>query len=343
MSRSQPPKPVVVRLSEMKPGDAGVFFAQLVERTKGQTREAKPYYACKFRDLGRSATAMVWADGPFYEACDTSWEAGGFFKIQATYAEHAKYGPQLDISRVRPVKEEDRADGFHEADFVESSRFDPHAMFAELRGQVERHVADEPLRKLTLGLLDAHADVLKGLPASPRHYHPFPGGWLEHTLAVTTACVWLVDRYRTHYSDAKPPLNKDVVVAAAALHEIGRAVELDAGDDIGQPAEQTVPGRLFGHVILGRDMVRDAAVAQGDVNPALVQLLEHVVLTHLTLPEWGSPRLPLIPEVLILHHADDLDAKLEMYLRCLRKDAGDGPFTERDPVLGRQLFKGREV
>ena len=75
----------------------------------------------------------------------------------------------------------------------------------------------------------------------------------------------------------------------------------------------TVPGRLVGHLILGRDLVRDTAREQGDVNPELVQMLEHIILTHLTLPEWGSPRLPLVPECLILHHADDLDAKLEMY------------------------------
>ena len=61
--------------------------------------------------------------------------------------------------------------------------------------------------------------------------------------------------------------------------------------------------------------------------------------SYLTLPEWGSPRLPLIPEVLVLHHADDLDAKLEMYARCLTRDTSPGPFTERDPQLGRALLK----
>jgi 3'-5' exoribonuclease len=107
--------------------------------------------------------------------------------------------------------------------------------------------------------------------------------------------------------------------------------------------QPTVPGRFLGHVLLGRDIVRDAARELGDVNPELVQLLEHIVLSHLTLPEWGSPRLPLIPECLIIHHADDLDAKLEMYLRCLAKDREPGPFTARDSVLGRKLYKGRSV
>ena len=79
------------------------------------------------------------------------------------------------------------------------------------------------------------------------------------------------------------------------------------------------------------------------MNPELQRLLEHLLLTHLGLPEWGSPRLPLIPEVLIVHHADDLDAKIEMFARCLTRDTGDGPFTERDPILGKQLLKGRIV
>ena len=107
--------------------------------------------------------------------------------------------------------------------------------------------------------------------------------------------------------------------------------------------QPTVPGRMFGHLFLGRDLVRDAAREQGDVNPELVQLLEHLIVTHLALPEWGSPKLPLIPECLILHHADDLDAKMEMYARCLTRDMAQGPFTDRDPILGRQLYKGRSV
>ena len=80
-----------------------------------------------------------------------------------------------------------------------------------------------------------------------------------------------------------------------------------------------------------------------DLNLELLELLLHIVIHHLKLPEWGSPRLPCIPEVLIVHHADDLDAKFEMYARCLTNDVSDGPFTERDPMLGRALLKARKV
>src|SRR6202011_5210592 len=157
---------------------------------------------------------------------------------------------------------------------------------------------------------------------------------------VTHSCLHLVEKYATHYTELRPPLNRDLVVAGAILHDFGRVLEL--GDDAVTP-QPTVPGRLLGHLFLGRDLVRDTARELGDVNPELVQLLEHLIVSHLNLPEWGSPRLPLIPECLILHHADDLDAKMEMYARCLSRDKEDGPFTARDPVLGRQLYKGRSV
>src|SRR5207245_2996560 len=171
------------------------------------------------------------------------------------------------------------------------------------------------------------------------HHHPSAGGWLQHPLAVTRTCLDLADFYRTHYADLKPPINRDLVVAGAILHDIGRVAEWDDALTM-QP---TVPGRLIGHLFLGRDLVRDAARDVPDLHPQLLQLLEHLIVSHLNLPEWGSPRLPLIPESLILHHADDLDAKLEMYVRCLTTDNSGGPFTDRDPVLGRRLFKGREV
>ena len=215
-------------------------------------------------------------------------------------------------------------------------------MFAELRALAEAEVADEPLRTLVLRLLDEHADALKALPAHPRAYFPFPGGWLEHTLSVSRSALMLADRYIAHYPELTPPLNRDLIAAGAVLHEIGRVSELVVGEP-GLPAEPTIPGHLLGHHFLGRDLVRDAARELPDLNPELGLLLEHVIVTHLTRPEWGSPRLPAIPEVLILHHADDLDAKLEMYARCLTRDTADGPFTDADPVLKKPLLKQRSV
>ncbi len=331
----------IVRLRDLAPGQQGVFFALLAEKTRGRTRDSKAYYLCRFRDAQRVVSYMVWADGPWFEACEGDWQVGQFYKLRASFVEHERYGPQLgEILNLRPVTEADAADGFAPTDFVEQARRPAVEMFAELRALLEKHVTDEPLRRLTLGLLDDHAAAFQRLPATRDRYHPFAGGLLEHTLAVMRTCLDLGTRYRDYYTELKPPLNLDLLLAGAALHEIGRVVEFD--DESPTPGF-TIPGRLVGHLILGRDLVREKARVLGDVNPELVQLLEHLILTHLTLPEWGSPRLPLIPEAILLHHADDLDAKVEMYARCLSRDTSAGPFTERDPALGRNLFKGRSV
>ena len=336
------PKPAVVPLHKLEPGPPADFFALLAEKTRSSTRDGKPFFVCKFRDRVRTVSAPVWADSPLFAECERDWQPGMLFKVRGSYGEHERYGPQVDVQQVRPVRDADREDGFRESDFYDRSRFDPDATFAELRALAETEIADVPLRQLVLGLLDAHADALKKLPAHPRAFYPFPGGWVEHTLSVARSCLLLSDRYLAFYPELTPPLNRDLIVAAAMLHDLGRAAELAPGEP-GVPAEPTVDGHLFGHLFLGRDLIRDAARGVTDLNPELVKLLEHVVVSHLTRPEWGSPKLPAVPEVLILHHADDLDAKLEMYVRCLMRDASDGPFTDPDPILKRQLYKKRSV
>lgn len=336
------PKPPVLKLHELKPGQPPAdFFALLAEKTRSLTRDGKPYFSCKFRDHRRTVGCVVWADSPTFADCEKHWQPGVIYKVRGVFTEHDRYGPQIDVVMIREATPADRDEGLREADFYDRSRFDPDDMFTELRHLADAELRDPPLRQLVLSLLDAHADAIKVLPASDRRYYPFPGGWLEHVLNVTKNVLWLADQYAARQPDLKP-FNRDLVAAGAVLHEIGRVAELAVGSP-GQPPEPTVPGRLFGHVHLARDLVREAARSVPDLNPELLQLLDHVILSHLTLPEWGSPRLPMIPEVLILHHADDLDAKFEMYARLLTRDAAAGPVTDRDPVLGKPLLKQRGV
>jgi 3'-5' exoribonuclease len=136
-------------------------------------------------------------------------------------------------------------------------------------------------------------------------------------------------------------LNKELVVAGAILHDIGRVLEFQS--DSAASVQRTVPGRLVGPIFIGRDLVRDTARELGGVNPQLLELLEHLLVSHLNFLEKDSPRLPMVPECLILHHADALDAYMEMFIRCLSKDQEPGPFTARDPTLGRPLYKNRSV
>src|SRR4051794_17918153 len=117
-----PAKPPLVRLAELSAGQSGDFFALLVERTRGARRDGKPFYTCRFRDAGRVATAMVWADGNWFEACEQAWQQGHFYKVRGQYDEHKVYGAQLDIHNIRPITDADRTDGFDPLQFVEHSR-----------------------------------------------------------------------------------------------------------------------------------------------------------------------------------------------------------------------------
>ncbi|MDB5313900.1 MAG: nucleotide-binding protein [Gemmataceae bacterium] len=340
---SKAKKPPLVRLSDLQPHQYADVFAQLAEKNRGSTRDGKPFFTCKFRDARRTVSAVpIWADHPHFEDFQTRWQAGQFFKVRGTFSEHEKYGPQIDVEQIRPVEDRDKAEGFTELDFVERSRFDPDQMFAELDALVVGEVKDPPLRHLVLKLLTTHADTLKQLPASQRHAYPFAGGWLEHTLAVVRSCLFLADRYAGRFPDLKPPLNRDLVVAGAVLHDVGRVKDLELGVP-GQPARHGVAGELFSYLILGYDLIRSAAKEVPDLNPELLDLLLHIVVSHLRQPEWNSSRNPCIPEVLIVHHADELDSKFEVYARCLIRDTADGPFTDRDPALGRALLKERTV
>jgi 3'-5' exoribonuclease len=318
------------------------FYVLLSEKTKQKTRDGKEFFSVKFRDAKRTVSVAIWSDSELFALCDADWAVGAYFKVRGAYFVHDKYGPQIEIHQIRHIKPEDHEDGFREADFVERSRFSSEDMFAEICQLVETHITDLSLRTLTLALLNTHESAIKTLPASDRRFYPYPGGWLEHVRNVTLNCLDLTLRYRERYGELEPPLNLDLIVAGAVLHDIGRVRELTPGV-AGVAAEPTVLGRVIGYVQLGRDMVREAAREVPDLNPDLLLLLEHLILSHLTLPEWGSPRLPVVPEALILHHADDLDAKLEMYTRCLMRDVSEGPFTDRDPVLNKLLWKSRSV
>jgi len=336
--------PAVVRLSDLKTGERGTFFAVLAERTRHSTQNDRPYYSCKFRDIHRTASYMVWHDSPHFRECDSSWEPGHFFKLQAIYSEHSKYGPQLEsVEKIRFVNDRDKADGFDPAELVARSRSDPDEMLRELLAFIRETIADEPLRRLACGLIERHGDRLKRLPAHEKRFYPFAGGLLEHTLSVARMATQLADFFRDRYPDLKPPINKDLVAAGAVLHDIGHVAELEPSDSPFDRPKPTIEGRLVGHLVLGRDLVRDAAREQVDLNPELLRLLEHLIVTHLDLPEWGPPRTSFIPEALILFFADGLDARMEMFARCLMNDSSAGPFTERDGLLGQRLLKGRDV
>jgi 3'-5' exoribonuclease len=108
-------------------------------------------------------------------------------------------------------------------------------------------------------------------------------------------------------------------------------------------ATHTAEGSLIGHILIGRDMVRDAAAAlkgQSALDADTLLRLEHLIIAHQGRYEWGSPKLPMTPEALLVHSADDIDAKYQMMVNILRDDTTPGPVTAKKNILMQHVYRG---
>src|SRR5262249_15081048 len=182
MPRTKPPP---VRLHEIPVGTLADFYALLVEKSKGATRDGKPFYTCRFRDAKRTVSYMAWADGPLFERCEKEWREGQFYKVRAVFGEHERYGPQIEIQMIRQVQDAEKAKGFDPNEFVEHHPYAADRMLAGRKELAQPQIEDNPLQRLVVTILDKHAEPLKRLPATQGKFYPFCGGLLEHTLSVT--------------------------------------------------------------------------------------------------------------------------------------------------------------
>jgi 3'-5' exoribonuclease len=323
-------------LCELSDGQEAEFFALLSDKQELKTKDGKPYFKVTFRDARREVGCPIWSDSPLAESCRAAWIAGQFYKMRAVLSRHPKYGPQLEIKKIREVQSGDENDGFDPLMCQPASRFDPIEMFAELINTVDVKIQDPALRELVSDILENNREQLLLLPAATKNHHAFRSGYLEHVLNVTRTCCHLADKYAELYSNMDPPLNKDVIIAGAVLHDIGKLRELAVN---AAGSEYTPEGNLIGHVLQGRDIVREAAAGR-TIDPEILLRLEHVIVSHQRLPEWGAPKPPMTPEALIVHYADDLDAKLNMFVCALQENTNDGPLTSKRTILGYQVYRG---
>lgn len=327
-------------LCELVDGQEGDFFALMTAKEELTTKNGKPYFRVGFRDGDREVSFPIWDNSPWAADCRDGWTPGVFYKLRAVYRE-TSYGPQLEIRRIREVTEADAAEGFDPAMCRPQSRFNPQEMFDQLMAIVRERIENAAVRRLVESILSSNRDVLLICPAARHHHHAFVGGLLEHTLSVTRTCVYLADKYAEYYPEMQPPLDKDLVIAGAILHDIGKVRELRQGPEA---TSYTPEGALVGHLLMSRDMIREAAALINDdaeqLDAERLLRLEHLAIAHQRLPEWGSPKPPMTPEALIVHYADDLDAKYHMIFTILRDDTNAGPLTSKRNVLMQQLFRG---
>jgi 3'-5' exoribonuclease len=330
-----PPAMPIVALSEMLPGQEADVFVLMTAKEQLTTREGKPYYKVGFRDRGREVAFPVWDNSPLAGDCRDHWTPGVFYKVRAAYRE-TNYGPQLDIRKIREVIDADADDGFDPTMCLPQSRFEPERMFDELLATAREEIVEPSLRSLVEAILTGNRAALLHIPAARHNHHAFVGGLLEHTLSVARTCIYLAGKYAEYYPDMQPPLDRSLVVAGAILHDIGKLRELDQRPE---GTTYSADGAMIGHMLLGRDMVREAAAACPLPGDMLLRL-EHLVIAHQRLPEWGSPKPPMTPEALIVHYADDLDAKFCMMASILRNDTNPGPVTSKKNVLMQHVYRG---
>jgi len=281
--------------------------------------------------------APLWADSRWLKQSDT-WPDGEAYRLRVKTRATPKYGLQLEILEIRQTVEADAADGFDFFDLVETSDRSPAENWRAIADCIHRYVDDPFIKRLVLDLLDAHRDQFSRTQAATNFHHAYTGGLLEHVWSMTRISGFLADHYAKYYVDLNPPLNKSVIVAAAILHDIGKLRELDYHP---VEAKYTKEGQLIGHVLIGRDLVREAARKIDDFPMETLLLLEHAILTHHGKREFGAPIVPLTLEALLVSYVDDLDAKMNIAARGRLLSQTDGEFTDKVFALdNRRFYKG---
>lgn len=297
------------------------FF--LCARKDVRTGRGGDYLALLLQDASGEIRAKVFQD---VEATKLEFDAGEFVKVQGR-GNSFNQQTELILDKIRRVMpERDAADGFREEDCIRCAPRPADEMWQALLERVAS-VQDEHVRALLTLILTRHEARFKIWPAARQVHHAYRSGLLEHVLQLTEVGAFLADQYRA---------NRDLVIAGAILHDIGKLEELSYDFATGY----TSRGNLVGHIVIGIGILQEALRELPAVPPALALELEHLILSHHGAKELGSPVEPMTIEAFILSAADDLDAMIHQVRQHLAEDETDGPFTAYHRRLERVLYKG---
>ncbi len=328
---------VVSRVSDLVDGQEAVCFAALVRKSRGVTKSNKPYIKCVFRDKRTEVESALWHDSRCYQDAD-SWVEGNAYRLHVQCRHDVRFGLQLDILSARPATADDVEDGFDFFDLVPSSKVSADELRAKLDVLIDRSIEPGPLKALVCNILAENDALFKRMPAAQNMHHSYTSGLLEHVWSMTRVAKLLADHYANYYDGLNPPLNRSLIVAAAILHDIGKLRELEYHP---VEAKYTKEGTLVGHVLMGRDMVRDAAAKIDGFPEELLLCLEHAILAHHGKREFGAPVLPATLEALIVSFVDDLDAKVNMVAQRLMDSQNGEAFTDKIFALdNRKFYRG---
>ncbi|MBU5444226.1 3'-5' exoribonuclease YhaM family protein [Paenibacillus sp. MSJ-34] len=277
-------------------GDEITGFYLLKSAAVKQTNGTPPkdYFDLILADRSGEISAKFWDAAP---ADKETYFAPMLVKVKGivhTYREKL----QFKVVRMRPATDED---GYSLTEFIRSAPVPP----VDLVGVMKRTAAsltDEDMRTIVQYVIAKVEDKLMHYPAGKGMHHAFYAGLAYHIVRMLELGEFVAKQ--------RPFLNRDLLLAGILIHDIAKTEEMDA--ELGIVKDYSFTGKLLGHISLAANWTVEAAIASGiDTNSETVVLLQHLILSHHNLGEWGSPVQPQIPEAVALHYIDQLDAKLQ--------------------------------
>jgi 3'-5' exoribonuclease len=281
------------------------FFLVLTKQQR-TTKQNKPYLHLTLGDKTGPIEARVW------ELTDPriskDFNRGDMVKVRGSISRYEDRA-QMKVDQLRKAQ----AGEADKMDMLPATSQDVGALWRQLEASIES-LANADLKRLLNALLaDTElAQAYREAPAARQLHHAWLGGLLEHVVSL----LGLADRVAAHY----PLLDRDLLVTGVILHDIGkiRELEWETGFDY------TVEGILLGHIQMGVDLVEKTIAALPGFPDRLRTLVLHMILSHHGKLEFGSPKLPMIPEALVLNFVDDLDAKMQAVASEFEKSAREG-------------------
>ena len=281
------------------------FFLVLLKQQR-TTKTNKPYLNVILGDKTGQLEGRIWEPGDPRIAKD--FDKGDLVKARGSVSRFDdRLQMKIDQLRLAQPGEVDKMD------MMPSTTFDVALLWRQLLSFVDSMANPDLKRLLTAVLSDpALAQAYREAPAAKQLHHAWLGGLLEHVISLCT----LADRVVPHY----PLVDRDLVMTGVILHDIGKVRELSW--EIG--FEYTLEGTLLGHIQIGSALAERTMDSLPNFPPKLKTLVLHIILSHHGKLEFGSPKLPMIPEALMLNFLDDLDAKMQAMAVEFDKSAREG-------------------
>lgn len=291
-----------------------VFCVGTTERKMGKNG---PFLRLSLLDRTGSLAGVAWDE---VDRLAEVMVEGRYARISGVVTEY-RGEPQLKVVEAEPV-----GGPVDPAEFLPRGTIDGETSLAGIEALVET-MADRPLRDLARAFLHdpTWRRAFASAPAAKVNHHAYVGGLAEHTLSVMDLCAHAADHY--------PDVDRDLLLAGALFHDVGKIRELAV--EPGFP--YTVEGNLLGHVAIGFSMVTERAGEIDALSSERTTDLGHLILSHQGELEWGSPVRPVTLEALILHYVDNLDSKVGTALCHLEGvERGSSDWVRS---LGRRLFR----